>query len=172
ALHARARALAVAQASLDRYLDRIGEIADEAARKRDDQNQRLAARLLLRMGEAIEQELEDLDRAAGLYARVESSGQHVALAWMAMARVAGARGDVAEQRRVLAGITELPAEQITADERREAHFALVELELGNPQWRDAGVASLARVIDEGGSFDRPKAVLRAAIAKAPEHAQL
>ena len=71
ALHARARALAVAQASLDRYLDRVGAIADEAARKRDNQNQRLAARLLLRMGEAIEQELEDLDGAAGLYARVD-----------------------------------------------------------------------------------------------------
>ena len=172
ALHARARKLAVEQAALDRYLDRASAIADEAARKRDEQSQRLAARLLLRMGEAIEQELEDFDRAAGLYARVESSGQHTALAWMATARVAGARGDVPEQRRVLAGITELPADQITAEERREARFALVELELSRVDWRDAAVASLERLFDDGGSYDRPKAVLRAAIAKAPEHAAL
>ena len=42
----------------------------------------------------------DLDRAAGLYAKVEASGECLVPAAFAMARVAGARGEIAEQRRV------------------------------------------------------------------------
>jgi tetratricopeptide (TPR) repeat protein len=172
ALHARARALSVASSALDRYLERVGALADEAGRKKDDAAQRRAARLLLRMGEAIEQELSDFDRAAGLYARVESSGHHVALAFMATARVAGARGDVGEQRRVLQHITELGAEQVSAEEKRTARFALVQLELAHENLRDAGVASLERALADSGYDAQAKALLRAAIAAAPSHLRL
>ena len=62
---------------LDRYLERVGELSEEAGRKRDDASLDLSARLLLRMGEAIETELRDYERARGLYARVEASGKRV-----------------------------------------------------------------------------------------------
>jgi tetratricopeptide (TPR) repeat protein len=172
ALHLRARKLAVSLAELDRYLSRLSTLADEAARRRDDASQNAAARLTLRLGEAIEQELADLDRAAGLYAKVESSGRQVIEAWMAMARVAGARGDVAEQRRVLARVGELGPEQVSAEQRRTALFALAELELAEEGLRDAAVATLERALGGLTDFTRAKTVLRAAVARAPGQAKL
>ena len=172
ALHARTRELAVANAALDRYLDRVGGLADEAGHRKDDVSQRLAARLLLRLGETIEQELSDFDRAAGLYARVESSGHHVALAFLSMARVAGARGDLGEQRRVLQHIAELGAEQVSNEEKRTARFALVTLELEHDELRDIGVDSLERLLQDSGYDAQSKAVLRSAVAAAPEHPRL
>ncbi len=171
-LHRQARALAVALSELDRYLKRLNELADEASRKKDEQSQDVAARLTLRLGEAIEQELGDLDRAAGLYARVESSGHQVIEAWMAMARVAGARGDHSEQRRVLSRVGELGDEQISVEQRRGALFALAELELQSDAWRDAGVSSLERALSGLTDLQHAKSVLRAAIARAPGHKRL
>jgi tetratricopeptide (TPR) repeat protein len=87
---------------------------------------------------------------------------------MALARVAGARGDTNEQRRVLQHLTELDDTQATAEQRKLAQFALVELELTNPSWRSAGVKSLERALEGLTDYERPKALLRAAAARAPK----
>ncbi|HMI91456.1 MAG TPA: hypothetical protein VK509_08840, partial [Polyangiales bacterium] len=168
ALHERARTFAAAAGELDRYISRVNSLADETARRKDDDGSRLAAWLTLRLGEAIELGVGDLDRAAGLYARVESSGFYVAPAWMALARVAGARGDSNEQRRVLQHLTELDDSQATAEQRKLAQFALVELELSNASWRTAGVKSLERALEGLTDYERPKALLRAAAARSPK----
>ena len=168
ALHERARTFAAAAGELDRYISRVSSLADETARRKDEHGPMLAAWLTLRLGEAIELGVGDLDRAAGLYARVESSGFHLAPAWMALARVAGARGDSNEQRRVLQHLTELDDKQATAEQRKLAQFALAELELGNNGWRAAGVKSLERALEGLTDYDRPKALLRAAVQRAPK----
>ena len=70
-------------------------------------------------------ELRDYDRARGLYAQGRASGgTRVVDAWLAIARVAGARGDTAEQRRVLQRIAEARQRaRSAAEQRREALFA-------------------------------------------------
>jgi tetratricopeptide (TPR) repeat protein len=172
ALHEKARKLARAQRALDRYLERIAGIADEAGRRKDEASQKLCARLTLRQGEAIERDLQDYDRAAGLYAKVESSGHHVVDSWLAIARVAGARGDTGEQRRVLQQIEGLGNDRVSAEQRREVMFQLVEIELGNDTWRDAGVATLERALPGLSDYERAKSVLRAAVERAPKHDKL
>ena len=168
ALHERARTFAAAAGELDRYISHVSTLSDDAARRKDDDGARISAWLTLRLGEAIELGMGDLDRAAGLYARVEQSGFYLAPAWMALARVAGARGDSSEQRRVLQHLTELDDKQATAAQRKLAQFALVELELSNNAWRAAGVKSLARALEGLTDYERPKALLRNAIARAPK----
>ena len=111
---------------------------------------------------------DDMAALAGLYARVESSGFYVAPAWMALARVAGARGDSNEQRRVLQHLTELDDQQATPEQRKLAQFALAELELGNSSWRASGVKSLERALEGLTDYERPKALLRAAVQRAPK----
>lgn len=172
ALHAQARAMASAQGDLERYVGAVSKLAEDNARKRTKKHQQLAARLQLRLGEAIEHELEDYDRAAGLYAKVEASGEHVIDAWMAMARVSGARGDKAEQRRVLTRITELEDDAVTEEQRRDAYYALAEIELADAACRDDGVVSLEKAIEGATDLTPAKARLRAAIAEAPDHAGL
>ncbi|MDD9936468.1 MAG: hypothetical protein OXT09_22845 [Myxococcales bacterium] len=168
ALHAQTRQLATTMGELERYISGVGKLAEESGRKRGKKPQRLAASLNLRLGDAIEHELRDYDRAAGLYAKVEASGERVIDAWMAMARVAGARGDQAEQRRVLAHITELEDDKVTADQRRDAHYALAELELADAGSRQDGVSSLEKAIDGATDVPRAKALLRSAVVQAPE----
>ncbi len=172
ALHERARGLAAATSSLDRYIERVSALADQAGRQRDEQGGEQFAWLTLRLGEAIELGLGDLDRAAGLYAKVESSGHHVAAAWLAMARVAGARGDKGEQRRVLTHIAELPPDRITDAERRLARFALAELELREPSWRAQGISTLERSLEGVTDWERPRALLRTAVTLAPDDDKL
>src|SRR5690606_33727105 len=122
--------------------------------------------------EAVEHGLGDLDRALGLYAKVEASGELLVEACMAMARVAGARGDKSEQRRVLLQITERAGDEVSAAEQNAALWALVELELANDAWRDAGLQTLERALAGKSDYERGKAVVRAAVARAPEQAQL
>lgn len=164
AVHTEARAYAKAANATDRYLEQVSTLADDLGRRREPEAKKLAARLTLILGEAIEQDLGQLDRAAGLYAKVEASGEHTVQAWLAMARVSGARGDGAEQRRVLERIVELPPEQLGEDGRREAMLALAEVELKTPAYVAAGLATLERALRGMTDYERVKQVMRAAAA--------
>lgn len=168
-LHAAALELAVKLDELSRYTDALAQFAEDAQRSRTPMATRTAALLTLRLGRVIEERLANYDHAAGLYAKVEASGECVIEAWFAMARVAGARGDRAEQRRVLQRISTLEDAQADPHARDEARFLLAELELSDAQWRDEGVASLARALDDQPDYARAKSVLGRALAAAPNH---
>lgn len=171
ALHSAALALASRLNALPRYLDLLGKLAEDAARSRSPQAASLQARQLLRLARAVESE-RDYERAASIYARVEASGEHTIEAWLGMARVAGARGDTQEMRRVLMRIVDLPEAQASASERKAARFALAELELQEPEWRNQGVESLQRALHESQDYARAKQVLAQALERAPDHAGL
>jgi tetratricopeptide (TPR) repeat protein len=172
ALHAAALALAVRADGLTRYLDLLSKLADDAARSRAPKAASSQARHLLRLGRAVEREQRDFERAAALYAKVEASGEHTVEAWLGMARVAGARGDTTEQRRVLMRVSELPNNQASAGDRSAARFALAELELQEPSWRNQGVETLQQALNESQDYTRTKQVLTHALERAPEHTGL
>jgi tetratricopeptide (TPR) repeat protein len=172
ALHSAALALAVRCTALPRYLDLLSKLADDAARSRASGNTQTQARHLLRLARAVELQLRDFDRATALYTKVESSGACTVEAWLGMARVAGARGDHNEQRRVLLRVADLSEEQASKAERHDARFALAELELQEPAWRTQGVETLSQALAESHDFARAKRVLTQAMERAPEHAGL
>jgi tetratricopeptide (TPR) repeat protein len=170
ALHAAALEAAVKMDELSRYTDALAQFAEDAQRTRTPAGARTSALLTLRLGRVIEERLANYDHAAGLYAKVEASGECVIEAWFAMARVAGARGDRAEQRRVLQRIGALEDAQADRHARDEARFLLAELELSESQWRDDGVVSLSRALEELPDYVRAKESLSRALAAAPKHA--
>jgi tetratricopeptide (TPR) repeat protein len=172
ALHSAALALSIKSDELSRYLDLLTKLAEEAQRTRSPAGTRSYAGHMLRLGRVIEDQLKDLDRAAGLYAKVEASGECVTEAWLSMARVAGARGDRAEQRRVLVRIANLTDARAGKAERNEARFLLAELELNDADWRDQGVASLEEALQASQDYARAKRVLAHALEQMPEHGAL
>lgn len=169
-LHRATATLAARMDELPRYLDAVSSLIDETTRKRTADSARQAAQLTLRLGRVIADQLGDLDRAAGLFAKVEASGECVVEAWLAMAQVAGARGDRAEQRRVLSRIAGLDPGQADKRERDEARFLLAELELGDAQTLDAGVESLRQALGQNADYARAKQALNKALELAPENA--
>ena len=169
ALHTAALALATRADGLPRYLDLLGKLADDAARSRAPKAASVQARHLLRLARAVEREQRDFERAASIYAKVEASGEHTVEAWLGMARVAGARGDNNEQRRVLLRVADLPDAQASAADRKAARFALAELELQEPAWRNEGVETLQRALNESQDYGRAKQVLTQALERAPDH---
>jgi len=167
AVHAEARSYAKAAKATDRYLEQVTALSDDFGRRREPEAKKLAVTLTLALGEAIEQDLNQPERAASFYAKVEASGEHTVQAWLAMARVSGVRGDRAEQRRVLERIVALPPEQLTEDGKREALLTLAEVELRTPSLGASGIATLDRALRGMTDYERAKQVLRAAVATAP-----
>jgi tetratricopeptide (TPR) repeat protein len=172
ALYPQARRLATELGNVDRYLERLESLAEEQSARGDESSRHTAARLLLRIGETVEQELGDLERASGLYSRVESTGLRPFPTWQAIARVAKNRGDLAEERRALQRISELSPDQLNKEQRRACLFGLVELELAKDAWLEAGVQTLERALEDATEYERAKLILRAAVARAPQHTRL
>ena len=103
-LHERARELAKKHGQTKRFVDAVESVVDRLRRKDDPP---LIANLLMRAGESLEQDANDLKGAANLYRRVEIMGERLAEVFYAQARVASALGDTAEQARTLDKMFEL-----------------------------------------------------------------
>jgi tetratricopeptide (TPR) repeat protein len=153
-LHDKARELAKRTGSTKKYVDSIEQLVDRLRRKDDPP---LIANILMRAGEALENDASDLKGAANLYRRVEILGERLAESFYAQARVAAALGDTAEQARTLdkmfelAGTDEEPTPQqvdalyrlaeifIASETRRKQGFDLLERAFAaEPRWTQAG----------------------------------
>ncbi|MFN0247015.1 MAG: hypothetical protein ACKV2T_08905 [Kofleriaceae bacterium] len=153
-LHERARDLSKKLGQTKRFVDAVDAVIDRLRRKDDPP---LIASLLMRAGEALEQDAGDLKAAAALYRRVEILGERLAEAFYAQARVAAALGDTTEQARTLDKMFELagtdaeptPAQVdalyrlaeifLSSDARRKQGFDLLERAFqAEPRWGQAG----------------------------------
>src|SRR5258706_15547893 len=153
-LHERARELAKRTGQTKRFVDAVDAVGDRLRRKDDPP---LIANLLMRAGEALEQDANDLRSAANLYRRVEILGERLAEAFYAQARVAAALGDTAEQARTLDKMFELagtdaeptPAQVdalyrlaqilLRSDARRQPSVRLLQRAIAaEPRWGQAG----------------------------------
>src|SRR5690606_30595803 len=101
--------------------------------------------ILMRAGEALENDANDLKGAANLYRRVEILGEKLAEAFYAQARVAAAPGDTGEQARTpdkkfeLAGTDAEPTPQ-----QVDALYRLAEIFIGSDTRRKQGIDLLER----------------------------
>ncbi len=153
-LHERAREMSKKLGQTKRFVDAVDAVVDRLRRKDDPP---LIASLLMRAGEALEQDAGDLKAAAALYRRVEILGERLAEAFYAQARVAAALGDTTEQARTLDKMFELagtdteptPAQVdalyrlaeifLSSEARKKQGFDLLERAFqAEPRWSQAG----------------------------------
>ncbi len=141
-LHERARELAKKLGQTKRFVDAVDTVVDRLRRKDDPP---LIANLLMRAGDALENEGGDLRGAANLYRRVEILGEKLAEAFYAQARIAAALGDTAEQARTLDKMFELAGSDAEPTPAQvDALYRLAEIFIGSDSRRKQGVELLER----------------------------
>ncbi|MGN6104620.1 MAG: hypothetical protein ACTHU0_05925, partial [Kofleriaceae bacterium] len=164
-LHERARDLARRTRQTPRFVEAVESVVDRLRRKDDPP---LIANLLMRAGEALEQDAGDLKAAANLYRRVEILGERLAEAFYAQARVAAALGDTAEQARTLDKMFELAG---TDDEpspaQVDALYRLAEIFLSSDARKKQGFELLERAFAAEPRWGQAGRLLKQAAATAP-----
>lgn len=171
-LHELARGLSVRIDATARYLQACEQWASAAAARGDAPGKRDAARLRLRMAVVWEQDLSDLEQAAKLLGDIEASGECVVDAWLAMSRIAGAKGDLAEQRRVLWEISRLPANEDHDGARAEALYVLAELALPDEEQPGDVLAYVKRATALRRDNQRVRGLLSALLARGQNSAEV
>lgn len=163
-LHQKARALAAAGGSIERYREALATAVKTAS---DDGDWVLVCDLLVRIGEIEERELGELEAAAEHYARAEATGQRLPVVWRAMARVAGLRGDRPGELSALRKLGDLPPGDLEPEDRVELRYRLAELELVFPDTLFAGITSLTAALASAPDHQRAARALVQAFEVAP-----
>ncbi len=141
-LHDRARELAKRVGGTKKLVEAIEQVVDRLRRKDDPP---LVANILMRAGDALENDAGDLQGAANLYRRVEILGERLAEAFYAQARVAAALGDTAEQARTLDKMFELAGTDTEPTPQQvDALYRLAEIFIGSESRRKQGIELLER----------------------------
>ncbi len=149
--HQAAWDLAVSLDQLDSYVSVVEALLSD---ERADSSALVRCELLLRLGEVLEKERGDLDRAAALYGQAGATGVRAVDVWRAQARVAGARGDAAEQLRLLGQLANLGEDQ--AETRADALYRLAEVQLASPDTLEEGLASLQKGLQDAFRSNPPR----------------
>jgi lipopolysaccharide biosynthesis regulator YciM len=164
-LHERARELAKRTGQSKRFVDAVDAVVDRLRRKDDPP---LIANLLMRAGEALEQDAGDLRGAANLYRRVEILGERLAEAFYAQARVAASLGDTAEQARTLDKMFELAGTDAEPTPAQvDALYRLAEIFLGSDTRRRQGFELLERAFAAEPRWAQAGRLLRQAATTEP-----
>jgi tetratricopeptide (TPR) repeat protein len=164
-LHERARELAKRTNQTKRFVDAVDSVVDRLRRKDDPP---LIANLLMRAGEALEQDANDLKGAASLYRRVEILGERLAEAFYAQARVAAELGDTAEQARTLDKMFELAGTDAEPTPAQvDALYRLAEIFLSSETRRKQGFELLERAFAAEPRWGQAGRLLKTAAGNAP-----
>ncbi len=156
ALHAAVRDVARRAGKLERYEERLRALAERASEAGEST---AAAGFFLRLGEVLEQDLGDLDRAAAAYARAEATGEQTVAVQRGIARVARTRGDREAEAVALRQIVQIDEQDPAL--RTEALYRLAELCLGSEATRAEGAEMLSWAVDRDAQLDRALGMLRA-----------
>ncbi|MDX2088817.1 MAG: hypothetical protein SFX73_13250 [Kofleriaceae bacterium] len=165
-LHERARELAKKLGQTSKFVEAVDQVVDRLRRKDDPP---LIANLLMRAGDALEHDANDLRGAANLYRRVEILGERLAEAFYAQARVAAALGDTAEQARTLDKMFELAGTDTEPTPAQvDALYRLAEIFLGSETRRKQGFDLLERAFAAEPRWAQAGRLLKAAAATSPD----
>jgi tetratricopeptide (TPR) repeat protein len=164
-----ALALARSLGRVERYVDRMNAIADQAAATG---NTRVAAALLARIGAAIEMDLGDDARAATLYERVMVLEPSSLVGLRALDRIYERLGNLEETARVLGMRIEVEIREGGPRAASEALYRLAALRLGSSHTLDEGAERLTAALAIDPQFDVAEAALRVALAIDATHARL
>jgi predicted Zn-dependent protease len=152
---------------LERYVSEVEALLSD---ERADASAHVRFELLLRLGQVLEIERKDLDRAAELYAQAETTGVRKVDVWRALARVAGARGDSSEEARLLGLLASLGEDQ--SETRADFLYRLAEVRLASADTLMEGVEALTKAVDQDLRVERAGLVLRRASEQHPDDESL
>ena len=165
-LHDRARDLAKRIGGTAKYVEAIESVVDRLRRKDDPP---LIAQILMKAGEALEHDANDLKGAANLYRRVEILGEKLAEAFYAQARVAAALGDTAEQARTLDKMFELAGTDTEPTPQQvDALYRLSEIFIGSDTRRKQGIELLERAFAAEPRWGQAGRLLKLAATNQPD----
>ena len=147
--------LAVRADALERYMERLAELAERA----ETADAMLAGDLWMRLGAIAENELTDGARAADYYERSLSTGRKALRAYRAASRVV-AEGDAPRLARLLRRFVEAPDQDDTdATPRNEALYRLAEIELASPATAGEGARVLEQALDRSPDYEKALGLL-------------
>lgn len=164
-LHERARDVAKRIGATAKFVSAVEAVVDRLRRKDDPP---IIANLLMRAGDALEHDANDLRGAASLYRRVEMLGERLAEAFYAQSRVAAALGDTAEQARTLDKMFELAGtDSNPTPQQVDALYRLAEIFIANDNRRNHGLDLLERAFAAEPRWGQAGRLLKQATAAAP-----
>lgn len=164
-LHDKARELAKRIGETKKFVEQIEQVVDRLRRKDDPP---LIATILMKAGEALENDANDLKGAANLYRRVEIVGEKLAESFYAQARVAAALGDTAEQARTLDKMFELAGTDTEPTPQQvDALYRLAEIFIASESRRKQGLELLDRAFAAEPRWGQAGRVLKIAAAADP-----
>jgi tetratricopeptide (TPR) repeat protein len=163
AIHDAVRDQACRLGQSEKYAAALRDLIDNTRR---EEEAHLASGLTLRLGKVLEADLGEYKRAAEAYSRVESYGVRSTEARVALSRVAGAQGNIAEEIRLLQSL--IAAEDLTEAEKSDCRYRLAELQLSAEGTGGAGLATLEDALEADALYDRAAAILKRATTDAPD----
>jgi tetratricopeptide (TPR) repeat protein len=152
--------MARAQGKVDRLIERL---LVTASRRRRRPEAPVASALLMRAAELTESDLGDLDLALERYRKAEEAHPASVEVMSGLGRIADRRGDDAERARMV-GLLKQRAQETgaSAEATADALFRAAALELGRPETREAGIASVCQALENSRDLDRARALVGAA----------
>ena len=163
-LHEETRTLAAVAGRFERYVDTLDILAGQAAAS--NVNERAYA-LYLRLGEAYEMQVGDIERAARAY---DHAREHTPLTlplYAAANRVHTARGDQAALEELLHDVVHATPDGLSVTDRADAMYRLAEIEIHADSTRSAGIEVLLRALELDAQPHRAAHVLQTAAEAAP-----
>lgn len=165
-LHERARDVAKRIGATAKFVSAVESVVERLRRKDDPP---IIANLLMRAGDALERDANDLRGAANLYRRVEMLGEKLAEAFYAQSRVAAALGDTAEQARTLDKMFELAGtDSNPTPQQIDALYRLAEIFIASDNRRKHGMELLERAFAAEPRWGQTGRLLKQATAAAPD----
>lgn len=157
-----------------RFADALKAV-EARARRKDDAA--FATELALRLGDLLENDVGDLEGAAEAYAKAEQLGVRTVDAWRALARVASRRGDRIEEIRVLRRLVAAGVDtsglgtdgDLPESSKTDALYRIAEVELRADDTLESAIDTLNDAVKRDGDFARTAAIVRAAVARVPNH---
>jgi len=159
----KARELAKKTRRTAKFVTQMEQLVDRLRRKDDPP---LVAEILMRLGEMLEVDANDLKGAAKLYRRVEILGEKLAESFYAQARVAQELGDTEEQARTLDKMFELAGSDAEPTPAQvDALYRLSEIFIESGTRLKQGVDLLERAFSAEPRWAQAGKLLKLAAAK-------
>ena len=161
-IHDLTRDQAAEMGESDKYIETLNNLI-EGSRREEDAN--LASDLLLRLGAVLEAQ-EDYNGANEAFARVEGLGINPTEARLAMSKVAGARGDNADEIQLLKSL--ISDDTLTEATRSDCRYRLAELQLSDGATAAMGLSTLEDALEVDALYARAGGILEKATTEDPE----
>ncbi len=164
--HDSALELARRHGEIATYVNSVGELIEKLRR---DEELPMVSRLLMRLGEICEREMDDLPRARVFFEAAEQQEETRVEALHALSRVYGAMDDPEAQTRALDQLTLIALESGQGGAQAGALYRLAELQVKNPDLIDRGLDLLRRALEAEPRYQQAASILQVASKLAPDN---